>query len=743
MSIKVKAKAFKSMFHTDGFDIIAFSPIFPYTNALKLSKYLTFSCKGDLSWVSIGKEYELEIEELETNKYGTTYNIISCPSLTINLKDLTRSQSKEILMEFTTERQAENILCAYPDFIYKVVTEGKESIDIKKIHNVGEVYLNAYVREINTRYKYFGIIERVKEWGIDVGDCKKLIDAFQNEELIVKAFKDNPYQCLISVLDRSFEKADKLIMELRPDLRHSEQRCSYVILNVLEKNEEEGSTRLNANIVYNYILEQYPQAKDIEDLIVPTVTNNTLFYYNDENKDLAIMTTYLAECRIAEFVKDKIKNSHQLNIDCEKYRTSDDGTTLTDDQFTLLTNFCKYDFMLLAGYAGSGKTKSVKNLITLMEENKITYTLLSSTGKASRVLSESTNRAATTIHKRCFQGKITSDVVIIDECGMVNLDTFIMFLNSIDNDDMKIILVGDNAQLSAIGLSKIFDDLLNSDKVPKTMLTEIFRYKSNGSLFVATNVRNGKTFFNDKELVKKTDDGYSIGGNYKFIERENDLIFDEVIKQYLKLLDKGVKKKDILILSPFNKGDMGTYAINNAIQAEINPPKVNEPYHTRKLDNNTIVFRTNDIVINTKNDYHAVSQKAYLEMLEYGLKEEDVEDSVVVNGQIGIVREVVDDGLIIQYDEELIYVSKAKLNHLLLGYAISSHKSQGSGSDYVISVISTHHKRMLSRGLLYVMDTRCKKACIDIGQVEAFEYGLKIVDNDLRDTFLLDLMKES
>jgi RecD/TraA family predicted helicase len=739
MSIKVKAKAFKSMYHNTGFDIIAFSPVYPYPESLKLSKYLTFSCKGDLSWCSIGKEYELEIEEVETNKYGTTYSVVSVPSLMINLKDLTVAQSKELLMDFTTERQAENILSAYPDFIYKIVTEGKESIDIKKIHNVGEVYLNAYAREINTRYKYFGIIEKIKEWNIDVTDCKKLVDAFFDEINIVREFKENPYKCLIDILDRSFEKADSLIMELRPDLKYSEQRCAYLILNVLKKNEEEGSTRLNANIVYNYVINEYPQGKDIQELIVPTVKTNKLFYYNDETKDLAIMTTYLAECKIADFIKDKLKNSHKLNIDCEKYRVDGD-VKLTDAQMGLLENFCNYDFTILAGYAGTGKSFSIHNLITLMDDNQLSYTLLSSTGKASRVLAENTHRTATTIHKRCFQGKISTDVVIVDECGMVNLDTFIMLLNAIDNENIKIILVGDNAQLSAIGLSKIFEDLIKSEKVPVTMLTEVFRYKSNGSLFVATNVRQGKSFFEDKENVKNNDGIYSIGNNYKFIEKQDDEIFDEVIKQYMSLLGKGINKKDILVLSPFNKGDMGTYKINNAIQAEINPPKVNEQYHTRKINNNTIIFRCGDLVINTKNDYHAVSEKAYHEMIDNGLQEEDVEDSVVVNGQIGIVREVVETGLIIQYDEELIYTSKAKLNNLLLGYAISSHKSQGSGSNYVISIVSNQHKRMLSRGLLYVMDTRCKKACIDIGQVEAFEAGLKVVDNDLKNTFLLELM---
>lgn len=739
MSIIGKFKIIKEIYKSGNFYIYGASPVYPYPKELKLNKYLCITLKGDLSWCSVGKEYELEIEEAETNKYGTTYTIVSVPSLMINLKDLTVAQSKELLMDFTTERQAENILSAYPDFIYKIVTEGKESIDIKKIHNVGEVYLNAYAREINTRYKYFGIIEKVKEWNIDVTDCKKLVDEFIDEINIVEAFKESPYRCLIDVLDRSFEKADNLIMELRPDLKYSEQRCAYLILNVLKKNEEEGSTRLNANIVYNYIINEYPQGRELEELIVPTVKTNKMFYYNDETKDLAIMTTYLAECRIADFIKDKIKNSHKLDIDCEKYRVDGD-VKLTDAQMGLLKNFCNYDFTILAGYAGTGKSFSIHNLITLMDDNGLSYTLLSSTGKASRVLAESTHRTATTIHKRCFQGMITTDVVIVDECGMVNLDTFIMLLNAIDNDKIKIILVGDNAQLSAIGLSKIFEDLIKSEKVPVTMLTEVFRYKSNGSLFVATNVRQGKSFFEDKENVKNNNGIYSVGNNYKFIEKKDDEVFDEVIKQYMSLLNKGINKKDILVLSPFNKGDMGTYAINNAIQAEINPPKVNEQYHTRKINNNTIIFRTGDLVINTKNDYHAISEKAYREMIEYGLHEEDVEDSVVVNGQIGIIREVVENGLIIQYDEELIYVSKSKLNNLLLGYAISSHKSQGSGSNYVISIVSNQHKKMLSRGLLYVMDTRCKKACIDIGQVEAFETGLKVVDNDLKNTFLLELM---
>lgn len=742
--MNVKCKVTKKVFNNGDFYIFGCSPIQPFPKELKLNKYFSFTIKGELSWITEGKEYTFDIEEESTDKYGTSYKVVGCESLKCeDLENLNYEDSLEILTEITTERQAENILKAYPNFIYKILTDGKDSIDVSKIYGVGEAYLNVYARELNTKYKYLNIMNKFKEWQFDITDAKNAIDMYSTEEHLTKALKDNPYEVLIKGLGRSFEKADKHIIELREDLRHSEQRCAYLILSVLERNEEDGNTRIDANDVYNYILNEYPQGKDIEDLIVDVVTTHELFYYDEETKNLAIMQTYLAECRISDFVKDKINNPHKLDIDYESYRTVDDFT-LTDEQLDLLKNFCEYDFMILAGYAGGGKTSSVKNLIRMMEDNGITYTLLSPTGKASRVLAESTNRTASTIHRKCLKdGYINSDCIILDESGMINLDTFIMLLNCIENENAKVIMCGDPAQLASIGLSKIFDDLIKSNKVPITMLTKVFRYKSNGALFVATNIRNGNSFFEDSEMIKydESKNKYSIGSNYSFYEREDDEVFEEVINQYTKLLNKGIKPKDIVVLSPFNKYKMGTYELNRAIQLEVNPPKANEKVLTKKIDGKEMVFRVGDIVINTKNDYNAVSYEAYKELLENSIfTESDVADKIVVNGQMGIVREVLDNGMVVQFDEELIYVSSSKLNNVLLGYSISTHKSQGSSIPHVISIVSGQHKRMLSRGLLYVMDTRSQETCINIGSVSAFENGLSVVDNDLRDTWLLDLM---
>ena len=196
-------------------------------------------------------------------------------------------------------------------------------------------------------------------------------------------------------------------------------------------------------------------------------------------------------------------------------------------------------------YIVTHNTSSVKGLISLMEDNNLTYTLLSPTGKAARILSESTGRKAYTIHKRCFSGDIDTDVIIVDECGMVSLDVFYMLLTSISNTNARIVFVGDPAQLSSIGLSKIFDDLIKSSVVPMTMLTEVFRYKSDGSLFVATNVRQGKNFFNDKEFVKYDDSTleYSVNDNYRFILTDD--ILNRTVTEYKKLLQKGIKKENI------------------------------------------------------------------------------------------------------------------------------------------------------------------------------------------------------
>lgn len=737
MQLKVKAKVIREIYHNDNFYILALSPMKIYDD-LEITQYGTFTCKGELSMLTVGQEYDLVIEPISNDKYGTCYKVIDVPSLKV--ENLSDDDELEILKTITTNSQADYVHKAYPNFIRLILSGEEDKIDIRNIYNVGETRLKVYKRLINEKFRYYYLMKQTKEYKISMSDCKLLLSKFKTIEECVKKINDTPYFILMEVLGRTFENIDKMILDIQPDLKVSKQRCEALIIGVLRRNEVDGSTRLYANDLFYYIKEEY-DAKELLPMLKDVAVESDLIYYDEKTKDLSIMSTYLAECKIADFVKSKIQNSKKLDIDYTKYKNIN-NFTMSDSQLNALKVFCESNISILAGTAGTGKSSSIKGLVSLMEDNHLTYTLLSPTGKASKVLSESTGRKAYTIHKRCFSGSIDTDVVIVDECGMVSLDVFCMLLSAIQNDNARIILVGDPAQLSSIGLSKIYDDLIKSNKVPMTMLTEVFRYKSNGSLFVATNIRQGKNFFDD-DFVKHNENTneYTVSDNYKFIQ--TDEVLETVVNEYKKLLQKGIKKENIMVLSPFNVGLFGTYAINNEIQQMINPILPNDKTHSRTVNKTKIVFKEGDLVINTKNDYEAVKADSYYANKDVeGISESDYETTAIVNGQMGIIREVVDKGLIIQFDEEMVYMNRNKLNHLLLGYAISCHKSQGSTIDYSINIVTNAHKNMLSRGLLYVATTRCRKSHIDIGDESAFQYALSVCDNDLRKTWLLDLMTE-
>ena len=755
MSIRLKCKAVKEMFKKENYYIIAFEPITPYPSELKLSKYFNFSCCGEYPFITIGREYDMIIEELKTDKYGTSYSIISVPSLDEqDLHNLSREEAFEIMQDITSsDRIANNVLDAYPQFIEIVLTDGQEAIDTKLIKGVGNAYLSAYVRNITNKYKYYHIIKKLTDYKIDITDCKNLLSEFKDEQGIQKALKDKPYYVLIENLGRGFEQVDKLLMEVRPELNDSKQRCEALMMTILRLNEQSGSTRLSGNILYRYMRDEY-NTPQLLPLVKDVAMESDIIYYDEKSKDLAVRSTYLGELKIADFIKEKLDNSKKLDIDIEKYRNIGEFS-LSDMQMQGLQNFCDSNISIIAGYSGSGKSQSAKGLVQLMEDNGLSYLLLSSTGKASKVLSESCStptklRRAYTVHKKCYEGDINVDCILCDEAGMLALDTMCMLVNAISNPNMRIVMFGDPSQLSSVGLSKVFEDLINCGKIPTTMLTEVFRYKSNGSLFVATNVRNGISFFDDKEMCKYSDkdNSFSVCNNYKFIQKEDDEIIDTLIEEYRKLLKKGIKPKDIMILSSMNVRSLGTYSINNALQAEFNPPKPNELYLERTIksgnENVTIIYRKNDVVINTKNDYRAVSYDAYQEMEKSDgkLEEEDVADSFIVNGQLGVVVNVMTHGMVVNFDDELIYVSKHKLKNILLGTAISVHRSQGSSIDYTISVIGKSQSKMITRGMLYVEMTRCRKSHIDIGDIQTLVDGLDIVDNDLRNTFLKEMMED-
>jgi exodeoxyribonuclease V alpha subunit len=353
-----------------------------------------------------------------------------------------------------------------------------------------------------------------------------------------------------------------------------------------------------------------------------------------------------------------------------------------------------------------------------------------------------------TIHLKCLKdGAINTDVLLVDESSMVDLSTFNMMLNCIQNPDIRICLVGDKSQILPVGIGCVFADMINSHKVPLTELTTVFRYNDNGILYMATNTRQGRYCLEDKNVTHRKDD-YTIGGTYHFSEVDGkDIdakILERVTERYFGLLKRGIRQKDILILSAYNVGECGVDKINDVIQAEVNPPSTAKKEFL--IGKHTII-RVGDRVINIKNDYKALTMECYQKLKESDgmLSEEDLEDTTTIfNGQRGVAVDVLDDGkaLVCNFDNEIIVFTKMKAKNIKLAYAISYHKSQGQESPYVISVVTPNQSRLLNRNLLYVGQTRGKKEQFDIGSTEAMKNALSIDGVERRDTWLYDLLRE-
>lgn len=679
---------------------------------------------GNVSCLQNNIEYKVVLQKKTHPKYGEQYELISVPSLDdIEIGD---EDEVSILLSVMNETQANKVHEAYPRFVQMIVNGDEDKIDIDNIKGVGKKRLNEYIDKISGVYKYQKIINTFPKYGLNLNDCKKLFKKYHSLDEIKNKLDENPYHILINVLEKSFLKANTVIIENRPELLGSKLQTEYLLLYVLGMNENEGNTKVNANVAA-YI------AKDIVRECISAMKevaeNSPLIFYDNSTKFMAKMDTYQAEVNISKELIKRLNTHKNLNIKWEKYKGF-----LSDEQANVLKTINEKNIVILCGPAGSGKTSSIKALINMLDEELFTYELLAPTGISAKRLADVTERHTQTIHKElALQSYITQDVLILDEFSFVGVKLFAQLLENV-SPETKILLVCDDEQLPSIPCGNVIKDIMKADIVPTIKLTKIFRYGDNALLTVATDIRNKKPYLNETGCIFE---GHKTNKEYSFIEI-NDNPLSQVMEQYKKMLQK-YKQSDIIILSPFNIGDFGTYAINNKIQDTYNP-LIGEDEIIKSVQTShgatKVHYRKGDRVINTKNIYHAVTPS---EFYDIGLKEGS---TTVVNGDIGVVRmvDLENKCLIINFSENTVVFTFNDLAHLLLGYAISTHKSQGSEFPVVINIVHPQHSRMLTKNLLYVANTRAKELLIEIGDVATINKAIQIEATEDRETFLYELL---
>lgn len=514
----------------------------------------------------------------------------------------------------------------------------------------------------------------------------------------------NTYFMLICYLEKSFKLADELALQIKPELKESVERCVWVCRELIHKHESEGNTKMNASSLARALHSSY---SELMPFILQAV-ENPIFYYDKENKFLALKSTWENECRIANVIKQKLKNPIDSEMEWQKY-SEVDGMKLTEEQLSLLESINKNNIVMLNGSAGTGKSQTTKALIKMLDDNCYSYTLLAPTGIAAKRLRQATGRQASTIHMHLACHRSVGDFLIIDECSMIGVNLLGSLFNFIP-DYTKIVLICDEAQLASISCGNIVQDIIDSGVMQIVNLTKVFRYGIGGIATVATDVRTGKNLSENMNFE-----------DYKFIPISSNPIND-ILSIYEKEI-KNYSPEDIMILSPFNVRNAGTYAINSALQNKYN---TNPTFLTYKKQGFDIEFKIGDRIVNTENNYHMTS--------DYG------DELAVMNGDIGTIIDNDGYNTTVKFDNGIAYLENNDMYKMLLATAVSVHKSQGNQAKCVIVVIDKSHGFFLNRNIEYVAMSRAQEKLIVLGDIDTINNALSIQQEKSRETYLKNML---
>lgn len=698
-----------------------------------MNEFGNISIKGCLPELIFEKEYKIEVEFEEKSKYKT-YNVIKILN---NLKPANESDAMIYLSKISTPTRAKNILAVYPDFLDRI-TNGKEVLS-SKIKGVGEKTLASLIEKVKLQYTYYDLIVEYEKYDLTMSQLKKIQNKYGTVEKIRLEMQRNPYACLCSVGGIGFKTADSKILNDNEKFRKSPFRMTECILYCLSQNEIDGNTYMLINDLYNQARELVPES--IMYFNGAIEKSERIFLHSDRQR-VSKTNTYLCEEEVAKRLvslqseKTKWKDSSGREIssnDVQNKYKQIGNIRLTEEQQKTIPLLIDNNVVVLAGFAGAGKSSSCKAVISWLEDNYKSYVLLAPTGRAASVLSSYTERQAMTIHRaleakgenhfgRNEDNKLVVDVVIVDEATMADVFLFRALLRALP-EWSKILFVCDPAQIPSVGAGNVIQDMIRSKEFPVIMLDEIFRYGEGGLSYVATQTRKGKNY-----LSKENYQTFGVNEDYVFEETDG---LDKAIKTYTDLINSGVSVNDVVVISCFNKGELGTYKINNMIQQIINPPKQkNDNKVGCTKDKVDIRFNVGDRVMMTKNNYSV------------DLAYED-EKCILYNGDFGIVKEITDDlELICDFGTNVVCLQRKDIKNLLLGYSVSCHKMQGDNRQYIILVTPKAHSYMLNRNLLYVALTRSKKKTYHYGSRETIRKCLYKSENLSRKTFMEELLRQ-
>ncbi|MBA4695760.1 MAG: ATP-dependent RecD-like DNA helicase [Legionella sp.] len=528
----------------------------------------------------------------------------------------------------------------------------------------------------------------------------------------IEKLQENPYRLALEIRGIGFKTADTIAERLgiAKDSPLRAQAGLHHVLNELCEKGHCAAPRAQL-ITASYQLLEIPEP--IIEAAIEQELNTEKLVLDDIQGEACIYPVFLfqAERKSAERLKQLHKGIPPWGvIEFDKaipWVEEITGLQLSASQKQALQQLMTTKLAVITGGPGVGKTTLVNSFLKIIQTKKIRVALCAPTGRAAKRLTETTGVPAKTIHRlldfdpqtygfKHNQGNpIDKDLFIIDESSMLDILLLNNLLKAIPSN-AAVIFVGDIDQLPSVGSGAVLADLIRSEKIATVRLTEIFRQAASSHIILnAHRVNQGKMPLPN---ASRQSDFFTL---YAETAEEIQAKLIQLVGERLPNYYRCDPIRDIQVLTPMNRGGLGSRGLNVLLQQRLNG--TSEP----KIMRFGTTFAPGDKVIQMTNNY----------------------DKEVFNGDIGFIEHIdlTDERIRIRFDQQYKEYEANELDELSLAYAISIHKSQGSEFPIVVMPVATQHFTLLARNLLYTGITRGKRLVVLLGQKKAV--GMAVSNN--------------
>lgn len=553
--------------------------------------------------------------------------------------------------------------------------------------------------------------------GVGSGYAAKIFKRYGQSSISV--LTRNPYTLATDIFGIGFNTADKIAGKLGFE-KSVPVRVEAGIFYVMNQLADEG------HVYYPYepLIEKCGEILEVDqDVMIKafgSVTYEGKIVMEDMHEDLEgfvpnkkavyLARFHVSETGIAQHLTRLNRSKKDIpEIDVDKAVQWVQGKirlSLAQKQVAAVKKAISDKIMVITGGPGTGKTTIINAVIKIYSVRRTKIFLAAPTGRASKRMSEATGYPARTIHRmlefslqkggfqRNQDNPLDVDVLILDEASMI--DTILMYhLLKAVPDKATLIMVGDVNQLPSVGAGSVLKEIIRSETISVVELDEIFRQAGESRIIVNAHRINKGLIPDLRQDRESLEDFY-------FIEQEDP---QQVLNMITELLCNRIPRRfkldpldDIQVLSPMHKGIIGTGSLNQRLQEVLNPSKT-------MITKGERTFRLKDKVMQIRNNY----------------------EKEVFNGDIGRIMSIDPENLevIVSFDGMPVPYDFSELDEIILAYAISVHKSQGSEYPAVIIPILSQHFLLLQRNLIYTAVTRGKNLVVLVGSKKALAMGIK------------------